>query len=205
MSSTPIPCGCQWIKAREVSWVIDATRSDRLSDGMRVAEPEQAPAPPASSKPFPFLADAHPGKGERFNPKGSTRLLITGASGLLGINLTLAARTRGHRVTAAYHRNAIHVPGGLCVESNLLKTEDGHELFSQSQPEWIIHCAALTDVDYCEAHPAAAFLLNEEVPRILAAAARRSGAGFVYISTDAVFDGRCGCYSEHDTPVPVNV
>ena len=68
----------------------------------------------------------------------------------------------------------------------------------------LIHCAAATDVDWCEQNEAEAFQLNVEASRRLAAAAKRSGWRFVYISTDSVFDGRSGNYHESDVPQPLN-
>jgi dTDP-4-dehydrorhamnose reductase len=135
---------------------------------------------------------------------GGSRLLITGASGLLGINLVRTACAQGHTVVTACHRHPIEVPGVLSLLANLTSSVELKELVSQAEPDWIIHCAALTDVDYCQTHEAEAFLVNEELPGQLAIAARQCGAGLVHISTDAVFDGRRGNYSERDSSSPVN-
>jgi dTDP-4-dehydrorhamnose reductase len=70
-----------------------------------------------------------------------------------------------------------------------------------ARPDWIIHCAALANLDACEADPALAQRLNAEVPGELAALA--AGARMVHISTDAVFDGQCGDYGEEDPPNPL--
>jgi len=78
-------------------------------------------------------------------------------------------------------------------------------VIASRRPEWVVHCAALTDVDACEGDPEAAFRLNRDMARTVAEAAWDSGAGLVHISTDAVFDGEGGPYREEDEPKPVNV
>jgi dTDP-4-dehydrorhamnose reductase len=75
----------------------------------------------------------------------------------------------------------------------------------QIRPDCVLHTAALTNIDHCEAHPAEAEKLNAEVPALLARAAHRTGVHLVYISTDAVFDGEKGFYDESSVPAPRNV
>ncbi len=69
----------------------------------------------------------------------------------------------------------------------------------------MIHCAALANVDLCESNPQQAQKLNSEVPRELARIVARGGARLIHVSTDAVFDGLRGDYSEQDTPNPLGV
>jgi len=68
----------------------------------------------------------------------------------------------------------------------------------------VFHCAAMTEVDRCEAYPADAELVNAAVPRAIARIAARRGAKLVQISTDAVFDGQYGEYDENDGTNPLN-
>src|SRR6185503_4672232 len=79
------------------------------------------------------------------------------------------------------------------------------ELVNRLQPEWVINCAGFANVDECERDPERAHLLNAELPRNLAAACAEAGVGLVHISTDSVFDGARGSYTEDDEPAPVNV
>ena len=74
----------------------------------------------------------------------------------------------------------------------------------QLQPNLIIHCAAATNVEWCEKHPDLARAINEDVTAFLAEQSRDIGAKFVFISTDSVFDGATGNYVESDTPGPLN-
>jgi dTDP-4-dehydrorhamnose reductase len=130
-----------------------------------------------------------------------TRILVTGASGLFGANVVMAAVERGAEVTALWHRHAVRFPG---ARVDLTDSAAVERVVTEASPEWIIHCAAFTDVDGCEADPPRARRENVEASRALAAAARRVNARLVYLSTDSVFDGERGNYSESDTPAPVN-
>jgi dTDP-4-dehydrorhamnose reductase len=76
-------------------------------------------------------------------------------------------------------------------------------LLDQTQPDWVIHCAALANVDACEIDPLQARQLNSEVPRKLAELVARGGARLLHVSTDAVFDGQRGGYTEEDAPHPL--
>jgi len=79
------------------------------------------------------------------------------------------------------------------------------QILEQIQPEWVIHCAALANVDACETEPALAEQLNTKLPEELALHVAKGGARLVHISTDAVFDGRMGEYSETDKPNPLSI
>src|SRR5262249_10037439 len=72
-------------------------------------------------------------------------------------------------------------------------------------PAQIVHCAALTNVDWCEDHPEEANRMNAESSGYLAQLALDIGAHFVHVSTDAVFDGKRMNYVETDQPAPLNV
>ena len=132
------------------------------------------------------------------------RLLITGASGLLGANLLLAAHAE-HAVTAVSHRIHLRLAGATCVQADLTQPQTTPDLLRAARPDAVIHCAALTDVEVCEADPELAERLNAEVPARLAEACAQAGARLIHISTDAVFDGEKGDYAEDDAARPINV
>lgn len=77
-------------------------------------------------------------------------------------------------------------------------------LVAEIAPDVIINTAALTDVDYCELHKEEAERVNVGGARNLAEAARTNGSRFIHLSTDSVFDGTRGHYSESDIPNPIN-
>jgi dTDP-4-dehydrorhamnose reductase len=78
------------------------------------------------------------------------------------------------------------------------------ETIARIHPQVIINTAALSDVDFCEENPDAAFLVNSESVAYFATAAREAGSFLLQVSTDYVFDGEKGSYSELDPPHPVN-
>lgn len=129
------------------------------------------------------------------------RVLITGAAGLLGA--ALIARWRPHYTL--YGACRTRVARGLPVwRGDLADPPAADAVIAAARPALVVHGAAWTDVDGCEADPRRARRINADATGRLAAAARRAGAAFVYVSTDAVFDGRRGQYAETDTPDPVN-
>ena len=131
------------------------------------------------------------------------RLLITGASGLLGANLVLAAH-EDHEVIAVYHRHPIELEGVQSMSADLSEPGVAKELFNRFQPDCVVHGAAATDVDACEDDPDTAFRLNSTMAGYVAAAAADTQARLIHISTDAVFDGGAWHYSESDPTEPVN-
>ncbi len=132
------------------------------------------------------------------------RILVTGASGLLGLNLALEA-AQNHVVFGTVKDHALKTEKFAVIQNDLLMPGAVERLLEQTQPDWVIHCAALANVDACEAEPALAHQLNSELPRKLANYVARGGARLVHISTDAVFDGLRGNYSEEDRPNPLGV
>jgi len=132
-------------------------------------------------------------------------LLVFGASGLLGYNFLLSARLYYQDIIAVYNRHSISLPGIICRQLDLASIVEINTLFKDFRPELVINCAALTNVDWCQEHEAETMLINAKVPGVLASAARFSGSKFVHISTDAVFNGKVGSYSEDDIVDPLNV
>lgn len=131
------------------------------------------------------------------------RILITGASGLLGSNMALEA-AKDHTVFGLVNDHVLHSKTFTTIQADLLVPGTAQRLLEQTEPDWVIHCAALANVDACEANPAQARQLNTEVPRELAHYVARGGARLLHISTDAVFDGQRGDYTEQDTPNPLS-
>ena len=134
-----------------------------------------------------------------------TRLLITGAGGLLGANLALVALAAGHQVLAVDFLHPIRHREVESVQADLARPGAALQVFAAHRPRWAVHCAAAVDVDACESDPETAFRLNRDMAGHVAMAARAVGARLVHISTDAVFDGERGGYAEQDEPRPVSV
>ncbi len=133
------------------------------------------------------------------------RLIVTGASGLLGLNLSLVAQARNYDVTGLIHDHTLREVPFAIHQVDLLEKERSLKAIAEAQPDAIIHCAALASLNAAEEAPELAARLNGEVPGVLAAAAHRWGIPFIHISTDAVFDGREGGYMETDPVNPLSV
>lgn len=133
------------------------------------------------------------------------RLLVTGASGLLGLNLSLVAARQGRVVTGLVHSRSLQGVPFEVRQVNLLELDRALAAIEASQPEAIIHCAAIASINAAEQQPELTQKLNAEVPGKLAAAAKMWGLPFVHISSDAVYDGEKGDYRETDQTNPLSV
>jgi len=132
------------------------------------------------------------------------RILITGASGLLGINLAQETMN-AHDITAMDRGKLLNAPFKI-LNGDLLNPGILDSVLDSAQPEWLINCAALADLEACENNPGIARRLNIELPAQMAKSCKSRGISYVHISTDAVFDGeKDGYYSEEDAPNPLGV
>ncbi|HTP02101.1 MAG TPA: SDR family oxidoreductase [Anaerolineales bacterium] len=129
------------------------------------------------------------------------RLLITGANGLLGLNLALEA-SRTHEIIGLDRGKLPSAPFRI-IQRDLLDKDAVSEVLDELRPEAVIHCAAIADVDACEQRPTLAHLTNAELPQRLAEACARHAIRLIHISTDAVFGGdKQDAYVETDAPDP---
>lgn len=122
------------------------------------------------------------------------KIAITGAAGLFGHGLV--------RVLSARHT----VTGLTRAEADVTRADELRAVISKIKPGVVVHAAAIPNPDICEADPARAFLVNVHGTRNVVEAARQAGAAVVYISTDAVFDGKKRTpYVESDPTIPPTV
>jgi dTDP-4-dehydrorhamnose reductase len=131
------------------------------------------------------------------------KMLITGGSGLLGSNIAKLAKLN-FDVYATYNNNQVTMESVNYFRANIIDNEILVKI-KDIKPDTIIHCAALTDIDYCEENPDEAYMLNTVATMRIVEAAKEIGAYLIYISTDSVFDGSEGNYSENDITNPINV
>jgi dTDP-4-dehydrorhamnose reductase len=134
-----------------------------------------------------------------------THFLVTGASGLLGLNFCLAVDGKKHKVTGVDYRNPLKWVNFKIQQANLTKSGSIDRIINEVRPDVILHCAANANVDDCENHPDEAEAVNSVLPGEIAEAASRHKIRMIHISTDAVFDGEVGNYTENDMPNPLNV
>jgi dTDP-4-dehydrorhamnose reductase len=125
------------------------------------------------------------------------RVLVIGASGQVGGALAARLAERGHQSIGTHHGQ----PQPHTRPLDLRDAAAVDRCIAETAPDWVLCPGALTHVDYCESHRDEAMALNRDAPAAAARAAARRGAGFVYFSTEYVFDGDAGPYGEDD---PVN-
>ncbi|XP_029439417.1 methionine adenosyltransferase 2 subunit beta isoform X2 [Rhinatrema bivittatum] len=131
----------------------------------------------------------------------SRRVLVTGATGLLGRAVYKEfSENNWNAVGYGYSRARPRFE-----QVNLLDTTAVHDMIQEFQPHLIVHCAAERRPDVVDRQPEAAFQLNVVVSEQLAKEAARVGAFLIYISTDYVFDGTNPPYLENDVPNPLNL
>jgi dTDP-4-dehydrorhamnose reductase len=122
------------------------------------------------------------------------KLMVTGAGGMLGLDVVRIAEQAGHEVVAVAHEDL-----------DITDSQTADRAIRSEQPEALINCAAWTDVDGAEAHLDEAVRVNGHGARNLAAAAAAVGCKIVFPSTDYVFDGsKTEPYVESDPVNPIS-
>ncbi|MBJ6117113.1 SDR family oxidoreductase [Pontibacter sp. BT310] len=136
------------------------------------------------------------------------RILITGSNGLLGQKLAelllnqpdveVLATSRGENKLATI------VPALPFASMDVTVKAQVEEVISQFRPTHIIHTAAMTNVDQCETDHEGALLLNRDAVQFLVDACEKYNVHLIHVSTDFIFDGEDGPYSEDAKANPVN-
>lgn len=131
-----------------------------------------------------------------------TTILVTGASGLVGSQVTRDLVAKNFDVYSCYHIEKPQI--GTIMQLDLTKQDQIISVVKSIKPEIIIHLAALTDVDMCETQKELAHLINVQATKTLAVESSKHDSFFVYVSTDYVFDGKNGMQNETDMANPLN-
>lgn len=135
--------------------------------------------------------------------KNKKNMLITGVSGLLGNNLAYFFKDK-YSVTGLYNSHAVEIEGIDINKCDLSDPDQTKVIISKYEPQIIIHCAALTDLDHCEKDKNTAKKVNVFATRNIVENIAKKDVKFVYISTDAVYNGIKGNFSEEDNISPKN-
>ena len=133
---------------------------------------------------------------------------MTGANGLLGQHLVKLLTENEYMVIATGKGPCrVQLPEAQLFRyypADLTYPLALHEIFAKEQPEIVIHAAAMTQVDDCEMQQDACFDINMQATVNVLVEAEAHSSHFIYISTDFVFDGEKGNYSEEDDQNPVS-
>lgn len=135
------------------------------------------------------------------------KILLTGASGLVGSAFAQSATRRGHHVTGLVGTFTGEIPG-LAAKRTIDLTDETAvtatvlELF----PDAIVNCAAVSEPAQCDADPARAQTLNVALPATLARLANHLSARLIHLSSEQVFDGTSSAaYAVKSTVNPINL
>lgn len=118
-------------------------------------------------------------------------VLVLGAGGMLGREVTDELVSRGHSVRSPFH-----------TDFDITNSENIDKIRKEKVGpfDWIVNCAAYTQVDLAESEKMAAMKVNAVAPGMLGVAAKESGARVLHVSTDFVFDGRAEAPYREDSP-----
>ncbi len=129
------------------------------------------------------------------------KILITGGSSLLGKAL-IETKPENHQVEHTWYTNMVDVPSHRLSLTD--KSQVGY-VFSQVQPDIVIHCAAMGSVDYTEDHYQEVRNVNVIGTENILKATEDHKAKMVFISTNAVFSGNNPPYNEKRACSPINL
>lgn len=135
------------------------------------------------------------------------RIMITGCHGLLGQNVLkmfLKSTVSEILATAKDPKTFLDFGSFDYTMLDITSRNDVKNLVVYFRPDVIVNTAAYTNVDGCETNRELAWRVNVEGVRNLVHSARRVDAKLIHISTDYIFDGKNGPYTENAIPNPIN-
>ncbi|MCC6865255.1 MAG: dTDP-4-dehydrorhamnose reductase [Ignavibacteria bacterium] len=134
------------------------------------------------------------------------KILITGANGLLGQKTTeLFRHETPHEVILTDLQEKAFEPRGFdYFTMDITKKDEVKEAVKRCNPEIIINTAAYTNVDGCETDREKSWRVNVDAVKNFIIASRINSSKIIHISTDYIFDGRLGNYSETSKPNPLS-
>lgn len=131
------------------------------------------------------------------------RMLITGVSGMLGGNLAYHFRDT-YEVLGLYCAHAVAIDGVRTQKGDILSGGPLKKTVEEFSPDVVIHCASLTDVDFCQTHKELTRKVNVLGTRAVADTIAGANTSLIYISSDSVYDGGKGNFLETDPIRPMN-
>ncbi len=132
------------------------------------------------------------------------KLMVTGADGFVAGSVVGQSSPEWEACALALAPVPYERPGLSWEVFDLRDTERLTAVFSAFKPDAVIHTAAMADIDFCEANKETAEAVNVGVTQQVARLCQEHGAKMVFLSTDTVFDGEKGMYTENDIPAPLN-
>jgi dTDP-4-dehydrorhamnose reductase len=131
-------------------------------------------------------------------------ILITGGGGFVAGSVIAQAPPGATVHVLSRSQPMLQRPGLTWHHQDPLDQTGMERLMQTAKPEVVLHTAAIAGIDYCETHQEEARAVNTDWPRRLGRLAEEHGRRFIFLSTDNVFGGEKGLYTEEDPAVPVN-
>lgn len=135
------------------------------------------------------------------------KILVTGSNGLLGQKLTerILAKNDFELIATSKGANRFSIKEGyIYAEMDVANQDSVNDVISAYRPDVVINTAAMTNVDTCEIEKDKCWLLNVEAVAFLIAACEKHQIQLIHLSTDFIFDGANGPYSEDTEPSPLS-
>lgn len=129
------------------------------------------------------------------------KLLITGAGGFLGSHLVQLSKTL-YDVYGWTLQSNIDLPTEKCYSFSLTSEKDILEHLNNNEPDYIIHCAAISGESGCRENKEEAYAINVKATALIGEWCRINKAKLIFTSTDLVFDGNNAPYLESDETLP---
>lgn len=135
------------------------------------------------------------------------KILITGSNGLLGqklVELIVADQKHELIATARGENRLPHKDAYKYISLDITDEQAVNQVIGSEKPDAIIHTAAMTNVDQCETEKENCWKLNVDAVQYLIKASEANNTFLVHLSTDFIFDGENGPYTEEDEPNPIS-
>ena len=130
------------------------------------------------------------------------KVWVTGASGMVGGNFVNVFKNNGFRVCGSHYSNPLE--NTVFFDTLDPSNPDNFDI-NEFFPDVVVHAGAMTHVDACEEDPEKSYHHTVSSAQNVASLAKKFNAALVYISSDYIFEGKEGPYSENITPAPVSV
>lgn len=132
------------------------------------------------------------------------KVLVLGGSGLVGKSL-LKLNNEKFDIIATYNKNQINVPKILSVKCSL--PDDFNKLeetIRNEKPEVIVNAMGFSNIDFCETNKEESYQLHVKITEKISELVAMYNIKTIFLSSDYVFDGKKGNYTEFDIPNPIN-
>ena len=132
------------------------------------------------------------------------KILVLGGSGLVGDHFITNSKSNDFITT--YRNNVTNFPNIISVKINLpqdwLKLE---ELILKEKPDIVLNSIAYSNSDFCETNREETYTLHVKISEKITTICSKINSKIVFLSTDYVFDGKKGNYTENDRTNPLGV